>query len=207
MPAQATFWDKIARKYADKPVDDMDAYEDTLARTRLHLNATDRVLELGCGTGTTALKLAGDVAHITATDISSEMIAIANEKIAVAGSENVIGVHATIAEAGYGEEPFDAVLAFNLLHLLPDLPDDLLQIRQKLQPGGVFISKSGCLREAPIWIRLALPVMRLIGKAPYVRSFSARQLETMMVEAGFEVIETQTYPGIAPTHLIAARRT
>ena len=66
----APFWDKIAPRYAKKPVADPAAYEEKLARVRALLRAEDRVLEIGCGTGSTALRLASRVAEITATDIS-----------------------------------------------------------------------------------------------------------------------------------------
>ncbi|MCG8445153.1 MAG: class I SAM-dependent methyltransferase [Hyphomicrobiales bacterium] len=55
------------------PVRDVEAYEYTLERTRSYLAKTGRVLELGCGTGSTALLLAG----ITGNDISPNMIGIA----------------------------------------------------------------------------------------------------------------------------------
>ena len=55
------FWDGIAEKYAKRPISDMAAYEYTLGRTRSYLKPEDQVLELGCGTGSTALLLAGDV--------------------------------------------------------------------------------------------------------------------------------------------------
>ena len=35
-----------------------------------------------------------------------------------------------------------------------------------LKPGGLFISKTTCLAEMTSLIRLAVPVMRVIGKAP-----------------------------------------
>ena len=208
MVSQAAFWDKIARKYAAKPVDDPDAYEDTLNRTRAHLGAQDRVLELGCGTGTTAQKLANDAGHITATDISAEMIAIANEKARASNIENADFARADITSAGQGAPPFDAVLAFNLLHLLRNVPAALADIRSKMKPGAVFVSKSGCLKGANFLLRtFALPVMRLIGKAPYVNSFSEAEIDAMIQAAGFEIIEAKTYPGLAPTRLIIARST
>jgi ubiquinone/menaquinone biosynthesis C-methylase UbiE len=52
----------------------------TLDCTRKHLSASDNVLEVGCGTGTTALLLAPSVKQITASDISSRTIEIAREK-------------------------------------------------------------------------------------------------------------------------------
>ena len=73
----AAFWDKAAEKYAKSAIADPDAYEYTLGRTRTYLKPTDNVLELGCGTGSTALVLASDVAKISAVDISKGMLEIA----------------------------------------------------------------------------------------------------------------------------------
>ena len=80
------FWDKVAPKYAKRPIADMSAYDRTLARTATYLHESDRVLELGCGTGTTALRLADRVAAYTASDLSPGMIRIAREKAQAAGS-------------------------------------------------------------------------------------------------------------------------
>ena len=85
----ARFWDRIARKYAADPIADMAGYERTLERTRHFLQSDHIVFELGCGTGTTALKLAPAVGRILATDVSSEMISIAREKAAGEGHLNV----------------------------------------------------------------------------------------------------------------------
>ena len=62
--ADARFWDKSARKYAAAPIKDMEGYDRTVDRTRQLLRDTDTVLELGCGTGTTALKLAPHVSRM-----------------------------------------------------------------------------------------------------------------------------------------------
>lgn len=71
-------------------------------------------LELGCGTGTTALRLAGDVQSYLATDISAEMIAIAEEKRA-AGVLPALAFRTMTAEALKPEAvQFNAVLGFNL---------------------------------------------------------------------------------------------
>ena len=123
------------------------------------------------------------------------------------GVENVDFARADVDEAGTGAPPFDAVLAFNLLHLLRDVPMVLTTIRGKLKPGGIFISKSGCLSEAPFLLRrLMLPAMQLIGKAPYVNSFSAAGIDQMITAAGFKILETKTYSGMAPTRLIIAQK-
>ena len=67
----------------------MDGYTRTLDRTRYYLRGADTVLEFGCGTGTTALKLAPHVYRMVAADLSGEMIAIAREKTAAKACGNV----------------------------------------------------------------------------------------------------------------------
>ena len=81
--SDARFWDKSSRGYARSRIADPNGYERTLERARAHLQPGDSVLELGCGTGTTALRLADGVRSYLATDISGGMIAIAEEKLAV----------------------------------------------------------------------------------------------------------------------------
>jgi ubiquinone/menaquinone biosynthesis C-methylase UbiE len=187
--ADARFWDRIARKYAADPIKDMDGYARTVDRTRNYLRSTDTALELGCGTGTTALKLAPDVCHMVATDLSGEMIAIAREKAAAQACLNAEFAVATPERAPWPDGSFDAVLAFSLWHLVADRTSALAHIHRVLKPGGVFVSKTPCLAEMNPLIRLALPVMQLVGKAPYVAIFSATALEREIEAAGFAIIE------------------
>lgn len=187
--ADQRFWNRVARKYASDPIKDMVGYTRTVERTRGQLRATDTVLELGCGTGTTALSLAPSVARLVGTDTSSEMIAIAREKAGAAGCRNakfeVVGAERALE----ADDTFDAVLAFNVLHLLADRLAVVRRAVSTLKPGGLFISKTPCLSEMNPLLRLAVPVARLVGKAPNVSFFTARALEREIESAGFEIIE------------------
>ena len=184
----ARFWDGIARKYAAGRIKDMDGYERTLACTRNMLGSSDNVLELGCGTGTTALRLAPSVSRIVASDVSSEMIAIAKEKAIAQGCQNAEFTVATAAGAAGADNTYDAVLALNLLHLVADRPSAFATIARLLKPGGLFISKTPCLSEMNPLIRAAVPAMRLIGKAPFVDFFTSAEIEDEIARAGFTVI-------------------
>lgn len=196
MPSEtrdAQFWDRTARKYAASPVSDTAAYERTLERTRHFLRATDTVLEFGCGTGTTALKLAPDVAHIVATDISQEMIAIARKR---AEAENAANATFEVAEPGsdrWADGSFEAVLGFNVLHLISDRAPVLRNIHRILKPGGYFISKTVCLGDLnPVSVaglRAAIFLMRIIGKAPSVTFVSSGEIEREIEAAGFTIVE------------------
>lgn len=189
MANDARFWDRLARKYAADPIADEAGYERSVEATRRHLKPSDQVFEFGCGTGTTALKLAPSVTHMLATDVSSEMIAIAREKAAAQGCANVAFGVATLDVPQRAEASFDAVLGFNVLHLIRDRGAALRAVHRLLKPRGVFVSKTPCLAEANPIFRVAVPVMQAIGKAPFVSFFSAAELERDLVDAGFEVIE------------------
>jgi ubiquinone/menaquinone biosynthesis C-methylase UbiE len=187
--ADARFWDRIARKYAADPIKDMDGYMRTIDRTRHYLRGTDTVLEVGCGTGTTALKLAAHVSRMVATDLSGEMIAIAREKAATQVSSNAEFTVATPDRGPWPDSSFDAVLAFNLWHLVAGRTSALAHVHRLLKPGGLLVSKTPCLAEMNPFIRLAVPVMRFVGKAPYVASFLATELEREIKAAGFAIVE------------------
>ena len=186
----ARFWDRIARKYAADPIADEAGYERTLARTRDYLDRRQTLVEFGCGTGTTALKLAPSLGRILATDISREMIAIAREKAQAQGASNVVFQVAAPDAAPVPDGSFDVALAFNLLHLVSGRTAALEGIQRVLKPGGLFITKTPCLKEMNPLIRLAIPFMQLVGKAPYVAVFSGPDLERDIRSAGFEIVES-----------------
>lgn len=200
------FWDKVARKYATRPIGNMAAYETTLAHTRAYLKPTDNVLEIGCGTASTALLLAPQVAHYTASDISAEMVEIGREKVAEAGIAHLTVVQGILGDAALGVGPFDAVLAYNLLHLCPDPGDVARKAHAVLAPGGVFISKSACISGWRTMLWPMVGVLRLLGKAPFLKLMSVASLERQIREAGFEIVESFAPSGSPLGHFIAARK-
>lgn len=211
LPKDAAFWSKISRKYAAGPIRNMDGYLNTLERTKSYLSTEDHVLEIGCGTGSTALLLAPHVAHITATDLAPGMIEIANEKRAESGTENVTFKVAEVLEHQTRDGAFDAVLAHNLLHLVPDLERALSHIASLTKSGGIFVSKTVCAPEAASFKfallgRVAVPLMQAFGKAPFVNFRPAQELERMIGAAGFEIVETADQDGLLPSRYSVARR-
>lgn len=190
----ARFWDRSSRRYAKSAIADEAGYARTLERTRALFKPDARVLELGCGTGTTALRLAGHVRAYLATDIADGMIAIAEEKHAAAPVPGLAFRVATAETLAPGEGPFDAVLGFNYLHLVRDLPGTLRRIHALLAPQGLFVSKTPCLGDMTPLLRLALlPAMRAIGLAPHAGVFRAAELGAHLQAAGFEVLASENH--------------
>lgn len=203
MTDTATFWDREAEKYAASAIGNPAAYAYTLGRTRSYLRPTDHVLEIACGTGSTAVLLAPDVAHYLGTDISPQMIRIARGKLPVAGADLTFDVAGDLPDTGR----FDAILAHSFFHLVPDMERRMARIFDLLTPGGYFISKTATLKGRGLkWalIGAVIPLAQMLGKAPYLRKFSAAELEQAVRDAGFEIVESGDFA--APARYIVARK-
>ncbi len=191
---QTRFWDRIARQYAADPISDQAGYEATLQRVQTFLAPEQDVLELGCGTGSTALRLAPRVRRLLATDLSARMIEIAQEKLAAQPLPNLSFAVADADAPARQPGAHDVVLAFNLLHLVTDLDHALAQVVQRLRPGGLLVSKTPCIGEMnPLVPWLLLPLMRAVGKAPPVLNLTGADLQAAIARQGLETVTVERH--------------
>ena len=193
MSTDPKFWNKLAEKYARKPVEDPDAFERKIAITKSKMTPKDVILDIGCGTGSFAAEVQG-------LDFSSEMIRIATDK---GRAQNVGNVTFHIGSfdgsfTKFEDGHLDGICAYSLLHLVDNLPATLDQIFRLLKPGGFFISSTVCLGESWIPFRIILTVMRWLGKAPIVKILYKHKLENELRRAGFIEI-THPEVGVTPT--------
>jgi len=96
---------------------------------------TDRVLEIGAGTGRLTLDLAKAAGHITAVDISGRMLEELKAKAAAAGIWNIDYVAGDIHDLAF-EQEFDRVCAFSSLEYVADLNEVMARLSGCLKPGG-----------------------------------------------------------------------
>ena len=189
----AAFWNKAAPKYAKDAIGDLPAYEETLDRMREILQPHHRVLEL-----------ADSVDRYIGTDVASKMVEIAQGKLTEQSPQNL---SFAVQDAGVMTSGSnDVVLALNLLHLLPDLENTLAEIYKALPSGGLLISKTGLLKDGLWLLPLVIPLMRAIGKAPFVRSLSEESLIGLLENAGFKVTEKLVQGGMVPRVFIVAQK-
>lgn len=206
MAESAKFWDKIAERYARSPVADEAAYRQKLALTRQHLGADFEVLELACGTGSTAIALADSVKHIRAIDISSNMLKIARDKAADANVENVSFEHSSIDALHPALQSYDAVLAHSILHLVDDRILVIKQVYDVLKPGGIFVSSTICLKDSKLrFLKVFAPLAKLFNLMPDVFVFSAQQLRADITQTGFEIVH-DWLPGPRSALFLIARK-
>jgi SAM-dependent methyltransferase len=184
----ARFWNRFAYRYAARPIKDTAAYEALLSDVAGRLRSTDRVLEIGCGTGGIAIRLAPHVAVFLATDFSTEMVRIAKAK---PRPDNLrFGARAQTALDG---GPFDAICAFNVLHLVDDLPGLLGEIYRSLEPGGLLISKTWCFADLGRSPRLLFAALKALGLFPPATFLTEAQLRQMIEAAGFTIVRHRIF--------------
>jgi len=187
MDRETAFWNKLADKYSRRPISDEAAYEKKLEVTRKYFQPDMDVLEIGCGTGTTAIAHAPFVGHIRATDLSPRMVEIATDKATAAGIDNVTFEAVSVDALDVPDASLDVVMAHSILHLLEDKERTIADIHTMLKPGGVFVTSTACIGDMMLPIRLIVPVGRFLRLIPLVKIFSVAELKHSLENAGFEI--------------------
>jgi 2-polyprenyl-3-methyl-5-hydroxy-6-metoxy-1,4-benzoquinol methylase len=111
----------------------------------------ERALDVGCGTGAVARRLAQRCAHVDAIDLSPEMIRVARQRSAAHGN-----IDFQIADVRHwlgGQPPYDCITSFAVLHHM-DARDVVPALAGALCPGGLLLlldvtSRPG-LRNLPL---------------------------------------------------------
>lgn len=139
---QTSVWDRIADIYA-REIDIRFApvVDETLKRAEL--SAGDRVLDLGTGTGSVAVRAAPLVAaggRVAAIDISSEMVSRAKRRAAQLGFENISFGEGRAEEIPAADGEFDAVIACLVMMYVIDRPAATREVARVLRPGGRFVA-------------------------------------------------------------------
>ncbi|HET6494473.1 MAG TPA: class I SAM-dependent methyltransferase [Thermoleophilia bacterium] len=102
----------------------------------------DRCLDLGCGIGYFTIPMArivGPAGTVTAVDLQPEMLAGVKGRAEKAGVVSRIRLHRVDLSGIHFDGAFDFVLAFWMLHEVPDQGIALAQICSALEPGGRFL--------------------------------------------------------------------
>lgn len=98
------------------------------------VSATD-VLDVGCGDGFLAARLARRVPHVVAIDIDAPVLGRARARFPDAP---VTWCHGDILTHPLRAESFDAVLANAMFHHLPDTRAAMHRLSQLVRPGGML---------------------------------------------------------------------
>lgn len=206
MYASEKFWDKQAKSFDQGDNESDPDHLKTVNTIKKYLKSSDRVLDFACGTGPMALAMADAVNEVHAIDISSKMLAVGQRKANERGLENIQFTQTTLFDTRFKPGSFDAILAFNILHLLPDMKTAVIRINELLKPGGIFISSSACLGEQKKVFYFFLNVLGKTGLLPKTNAFSAKELKETINNGGFHIEESKLTSETFPNLFITATK-
>lgn len=160
-----------------------------------------RVLEVAAGTGLVTTSIARSAGEIVATDYAVAMVARVQARARAAALTNVRCEQADLYALRYGDGAFDAVVAANLLHLVPDLPGALRALRRALRPGGRVVVPTYCHDET----RLSWAASRLLALTgfPGHRRFTAASLREALEAEGVVIARAALLPGVIPIAFVS----
>jgi demethylmenaquinone methyltransferase/2-methoxy-6-polyprenyl-1,4-benzoquinol methylase len=165
-------------------------------RLAAHVHDGQQVLDVGCGTGALALRMAKRGARVKAIDVSAGMLEMAAQRAREAGLEERV----TLVEMGVAELDGEAAGSYDVVTsglCLSELSDDeiayvLGQARRVLVPGGLLLVADEVTPHRVVWRAL-----RWLVRAPFVAlawlvtqqtSRAVADLEERIAAAGFEVV-------------------
>ncbi len=205
------FWNKASKNY-DKTEERFEyIHKKARENTKKHLKNSHIVMDYGCGTGTASCEISSLVKEIQGIDISSEMIRIAKEKAVVSKIENVIFEKADLFEDKFQDVSFDVILAFNMLHTVPNPQDIVHRINDLLKPDGLFISITPCLgQKMSFLVNLQIQLVRILckfGVIPIpIRRIKSTDIDILLAKGEFEAIESEEIFKGASSYFVAANK-
>jgi SAM-dependent methyltransferase len=149
------------RRYLEGP----DAFE--IALEAVKRVKPQRVLEVGCGMGDFAARVASEVgAAVVATDLSPRMVELTRRR-------GLDGRVADAQELPFPDRAFDCAVANWMLYHVPDVERALAELRRVLRPGGTLVATTiGGEHMADVW--------RLVGLRVPLREFSRESGEELL---------------------------
>jgi SAM-dependent methyltransferase len=147
-----------------------------------HLDASSKVLELGCGAGLPVTKiLTQRVAEVVANDYSEEQIALAKANAPLAKF-----IHGDMTQLKFPSATFTAVVAFySFFHVPRELHEALIKnIHSWLRKDGILLFTYSSHTEEGIY-----PLF--LGAKMFFSSFGTDQIMDIVKSCGFTILEQE----------------
>lgn len=148
-----------------------------------------QVLELGCGFGLFALYFAQSHPglQLTGIDLNASRIAMARRAAQRLNVHQVTFLEGDARDLTLSQS-FDAIYMLDILHHLPpeSVEPLLLQLKQRLKPGGILLIKDVDTRpRRKLYFTLALDLLMTRGEVPHY--WPSGELIEVLQRCGFQV--------------------
>jgi len=141
------------------------------------------VLDLGCGGGHVAYRIAPLVGTLTACDLSVEMLAAVTAEAARRGLSNIVTAQAPAEALPFADGRFDLVACRFSAHHWADLAQGLREAARVLRPGGRLVLVDGCSPGTPAW-DTHLQAVEVLRDPSHVRDYGVAQWAAALTAAG-----------------------
>jgi SAM-dependent methyltransferase len=148
-------------------------------------HAGGRALDLGCGGGHVAYRLAPHMASVVAYDLSDEMLAAVARTAAERGLANVSVRQGRAERLPFADGAFDFVASRYSAHHWGDLQAGLNEARRVLRPGGHAVFIDGLAPGRPA-VDTHLQAVELLRDTSHVRDYGADEWAGALQRAGFD---------------------
>jgi ubiquinone/menaquinone biosynthesis C-methylase UbiE len=200
------FWDRFANYY-DTFIDKIfrKTYKDIIENIVSDLDLNQNVLEIGTGTGIITFSIYSKVASIIATDISPEMIRVANQRLMDSNIKNIDFQIQDSYSLTFPDKSFDIVIASNLFHILYEPEKPINEVKRVLKDNGIFIAPTICAGERTK-TRVIATVVGAVSGFKVVNKWSINEFKTMLINNGFLIDKTVTIDGRFPIAYIVMKK-
>ena len=141
-------FDAVAAAYAVSPVHQAGPDLEALVREAA-LTGTEEALDLGCGAGHAALRIAPLVRRVVAFDLTQEMLDVAASLAEAKGLANLEFRRGDVTELPFADGSFDIVTSRYSAHHYPDPARAVREAARVLRPGGRFLLVDTVAPEDP----------------------------------------------------------
>ena len=157
---------------------------------------TDKILDIAAGTGEPGLTIAGMLqgGKVVITDLSPDMLAIANENAVTRGIKNIETKVCDVCELPFSDNSFDAASCRFGFMFFPDMQLASNEIIRVLKPGGTFATSVWNTPDKNFWVtammstihkNMELPPL-LPGAPGMFRCATPGLMKTIFEKAGFK---------------------
>ena len=189
------FWDKVAILYdLFETIYNKKVYYGTGKKVSEFINHSDVVLECACGTGAITKYIVKKCKYIYATDFSDAMLKQTTKKCK--NYKNLTIEKADITNLKYKNNYFDAVVAGNVIHLLPEPTKAFNELKRVTKPNGKIIIPTYI--NASKWsTSLAVKFFEFLG-ANFKQQFDLESYKKFFQNLGYENVNYYVVEGRMP---------
>lgn len=149
-------------------------------------------LDMGCGGGHVAFRMAGQVGKVVAYDLSAAMLDTVGAEARRRGLDNLVTKQGAAEALPCPDASFDVVATRYSAHHWGAFRDGLAQMRRVVKPDGLGLFMDVVSPGVPL-LDTWLQTLELLRDPSHVRNASVAEWQTALAAVGFAVDDVVTY--------------